>query len=403
MEDRMSRTYSHAKLSLAIWFSVLAFGAGQLSAATVTYVVGTCKGATQFSTIQSALDASPAPNTVEVCPGQYSEQVTITKPVTLEGITARNGDLAQIVLPGNYRVNAAYLGEEGHLFATVAQVYVNNVSGGAVNLENLDVNGEGFSANMDYLAGIFYQESSGTIDQVITSFQTGGGFGMVLQGGSSHSSVTVENSSIHDFDLASIYAVGPSEAPDLKVTIVNNNIATSQNNLFSNVLIEQGTDATVSGNVVSGGLIGITINASTGSFTDNTVLGSGIGISLGSDGPSLKSNKIFNTTKYGIDVGSNLEASVIEGNTVMSVDQPGSLDVTGTGIELNCAKVRSGHVSSNAIMDALDGYGDVPTGFTGSGTYAGVVTPVTTCANNAPASIASFAAGMKSLTQLRVQ
>jgi parallel beta-helix repeat protein len=258
------------------------------------------------------------------------------------------------------------------------------VSGGAVNLENLDVNGEGFSANMDYLAGIFYQESSGTIDQVITSFQTGGGFGMVLQGGSSHSSVTVENSSIHDFDLASIYAVGPSEAPDLKVTIVNNNIATSQNNLFSNVLIEQGTDATVSGNVVSGGLIGITINASTGSFTDNTVLGSGIGISLGSDGPSLKSNKIFNTTKYGIDVGSNLEASVIEGNTVMSVDQPGSLDVTGTGIELNCAKVRSGHVSSNTIMDALDGYGDVPTGFTGSGTYAGVVTPVTICANNAP-------------------
>jgi hypothetical protein len=45
----------------------------------------------------------------------------------------------------------------------------------------------------------------------------------------------------------------------------------------------------------------------------------------------------------------------------------------------------------------------VPTGFTGSGTYAGVVTPVTICANNAPASIASFAAGMKSLTQLRVQ
>src|ERR1700690_2627432 len=87
--------------SLAIWFSalVLAFGAQDMSAATVTYIVGTCKSGTRFSTIQSALDASPAPNTVEVCPGIYSEQVTISHPVTLEGITEGNGSLAQIELP----------------------------------------------------------------------------------------------------------------------------------------------------------------------------------------------------------------------------------------------------------------------------------------------------------------
>jgi len=395
----MSRTYSPAKLSLAIWFSAVAFGVQQLSAATVTYVVGTCKGATRFSTIQSALDASPAPNTVEVCPGQYAEQVTITQPVTLEGITARNGDLAQIVLPGNYEVNAGLLRQEGDPYPTVAQVYVNNVSGGAVNLKNLDVNGEGFSPNMDRLAGIFYQESSGTINQVITSFQTGGGVGMVLQGGSSHSSVTVENSSIHDFDLVGIWAVGPSSAPDLKVTLENNNIATSQSNVFSNLLIEEGTDATVSGNVVSGGITGISMNGSVGSITGNTVLRSGTGISLGSDGPSVKSNMVFNTTDYGIVVGSDLEAPVIEGNTVMSVDQPGSLDVTGTAIELDCAKVRSGHVRSNTMMDSLYGYGDVPSGFTGSGTYGGVITPVTTCTNNAPASTASFAARLKARAQ----
>jgi len=95
MEDFMFRTYSPAKLSLAIWFSALALGAQQMSAANATNVVGTCKGGTHFSTIQSALDASPAPSTVEVCPGQYAEQVTITKPVTLEGITASNGALAQ--------------------------------------------------------------------------------------------------------------------------------------------------------------------------------------------------------------------------------------------------------------------------------------------------------------------
>src|SRR5580658_6027541 len=109
MEDFMSRTYSPAKLSLAIWFSALAlaFGAQEMSATTtVTYIVGTCTSGTHFSTIQAALDASPAPDTVEVCPGQYGEQLTITKPVTLEGLKAANGALAQI-MPGPMGVNAS--------------------------------------------------------------------------------------------------------------------------------------------------------------------------------------------------------------------------------------------------------------------------------------------------------
>lgn len=214
------------------------------------------------------------------------------------------------------------------------------MSGGAVNLTNLDVNGMGFGMNSTCLVGIFYEESSGRINQVITSSQTGAdtdatlvsGFGMFIQGGSSKPSVTVENSSIHDFNAGGIYAVGFSKAPDLTVTIENNNISTSQSNTFTIVTVEQGTDATVSGNVVNGGLIGINIDAPAGSITGNTVLGSGTGISLGADGPSVKSNKIFNTIYYGIDVGPSLKASVIQGNTIMTVIQPGSLDVTGTGM-----------------------------------------------------------------------
>jgi len=76
---------SPAKLSLAVLFSAmaLAIGAQQVSAATVTYIVGTCKSGTQFSTIQSALDASPAPDTVEVCPirshSRASSRATVPK------------------------------------------------------------------------------------------------------------------------------------------------------------------------------------------------------------------------------------------------------------------------------------------------------------------------------------
>jgi hypothetical protein len=123
----------------------------------------------------------------------------------------------------------------------------------------------------------------------------------------------------------------------------------------------------------------------------------------GGAGPAVKSNKILDTIDEGIDVGPNLKASVIEDNTIMTVIQPGSLDVTGTGIELNCNKVSSGHVKSNTLVDSLYGYGDAPAGFTGSNTYVGVVIQVSTCASDAPLNKASAAARLKLLGQSRGQ
>jgi hypothetical protein len=50
-----------------------------LASATVTYVVGTCKN-TPFKTITSALQATPPPNVVEVCPGFYFETIPHHEP-----------------------------------------------------------------------------------------------------------------------------------------------------------------------------------------------------------------------------------------------------------------------------------------------------------------------------------
>src|SRR5271163_4788165 len=59
-----------------------------LASATVTYVVGTCKNSNNtITSITQALQTIPQPNVVEVCPGYYVEQVVITFPVTLEGIS----------------------------------------------------------------------------------------------------------------------------------------------------------------------------------------------------------------------------------------------------------------------------------------------------------------------------
>ena len=70
-----------------------------VASATVTYAVGSCEPKLlSFTTIMSALGATPAPNVVKVCPGAYTEQVVITFPVTLEGVSASNS-AASIIAP----------------------------------------------------------------------------------------------------------------------------------------------------------------------------------------------------------------------------------------------------------------------------------------------------------------
>src|SRR5271156_3600681 len=235
---------SPARICLAVWLSAmaLAIGAQQVSAASVTYIVGTCVSGTQFSTIQKALDATPAPDTVKVCPGQYAEQITISHPVTLEGIAEGNGAQARIVAAGGMTINTTLSGG----FPAVAQIYVNNVSGGDVNLTNLEVNGSGNGegGTGNYFIGVLYQGSSGKMNQVITSNQDGTdvtGLGMWIEGGSSSSSVTVENCSVHDFTYGGIHAAGVTTPPNLTVTMKNNVVSALSEGTVG-IFLDEGTD-----------------------------------------------------------------------------------------------------------------------------------------------------------------
>jgi pectin methylesterase-like acyl-CoA thioesterase len=69
-----------------------------------TYEVGTCisgPGVVSFATISAAVDSSSVPNgsTILVCPGTYGEQVTITRPLNLTGVTSGTANQALIVVP----------------------------------------------------------------------------------------------------------------------------------------------------------------------------------------------------------------------------------------------------------------------------------------------------------------
>jgi len=363
----------------------LAFGAQPLSA-SVTYIVGTCKSGTRFSTIQSALDAAPAPNTVEVCPGQYNEQITISKPVTLEGISLGSADQVRIYTPaGGLKVNAEIYTGDTVLTPAAAQIFVEN-AGGSVNLTNLVVNGvaNGQSGSGAFVIGILYQQTPGTINHVIAFNQNGAntvGWGIYLQGGSSDPLVTVENCSLYDFSQGAIWAIGTTDAPNLRAVIENNFVSSASQSTYD-IVAEESTNSTVSGNVVSGGLYGIYIVTTEGSVSGNTILGSEIGIDLTVDGASLKSNKMYGTILTGITIEApSLSVSVVQGNTIRSVMNPNQGG--GTGIDLGCHNISSSLVHSNTFMDSIYGYGNAPAGFSGSNTFSGVFTEIdlVSCAN----------------------
>src|SRR5215472_5804576 len=122
------------RISFVRLLSILAltFGASPLSASTITYAVGDCRpNLASFSTIGEALGGVPSPNVVVVCPGTYNEQVQITQPVTLEGVSS--GDSAQAIIAppaGGLTINAM----DDFFNPVAAQVWANNVVSGVVNI-----------------------------------------------------------------------------------------------------------------------------------------------------------------------------------------------------------------------------------------------------------------------------
>ncbi len=73
---------------------------GTFPAFATSYAVGHCKPSlTSYSTISAAVSAVPSGSIVEVCPGTYAEQVTITKPLTLQGVISGNSSQPVITVP----------------------------------------------------------------------------------------------------------------------------------------------------------------------------------------------------------------------------------------------------------------------------------------------------------------
>jgi parallel beta-helix repeat protein len=357
--------------------------------ASSSATVGLCAGpGTHYTTIQAAVNA-PGVTTVEVCPGTYPEQVTITGNLTLKGIASGTSDAAVVAVPTGGLVTNGVTDVFGN--PTAAQIFVQNAT---VTISHITVDGanDGLTDCSVDAIGIYYQNASGTITDnavrnvLLPPALQGCQDGLAINVDSTTgSSVTVSNNSVRNYDKNGITASGPGDgSPGPNVTVTGNTViglgattviaqngiqvgygATGKvtlNNVIDDIYINPpGCASTCTGSS------GILIYGSTGiTISDNTVESTQLGIvpvtastSLTANGTIVKSNRIGGTQIYdAIDLcsdGNTAESNVIYGSAQSGIHvddecspSTGSgTTVTGNTINEACAGVLLGTGSGN--------------------------------------------------------
>lgn len=267
---------------------------GLQAAHAATIVVGTCQRSQRSSTtISNAIAAARPGDVVAVCPGTYPEQLTITKPISLEGIVIPNQPGATIIPP------AAGLQQLPANSSFYPQIYVNQ-AGAPVTISNIGVSGTGANILFDSIvfdaisacqigfikdfSGIYFQNTSGYLQNVsvtghfVTSFNVGDpepqqypNCGSGIEFNNRHEVAIVTNSVINGFGFLGISSTGPLTA--------NHNVLTTQSGPYQ-VGIQASSSSNIVGNSISGAAVFTQTTGIQGGnlVQDNVVQGFSLGI-----------------------------------------------------------------------------------------------------------------------------
>jgi parallel beta-helix repeat protein len=338
-------------------------------ASTVSVGTPNCTNLVNFATIQGAVNAVPAGSTIKICPGNYPEQVVISKRLTLLGIPNATQDAVVISPPaGGVIVNTT--DQRGPV---AAQILVQNTAG-PVLISNLTVDGKGNQYTAADLRGICYQDASGVVNHVAvrneipndipTGDQSGQGI-LVETTSSPSATLTVENSSVHNYNKNGIVAryagsnliatgnyvqgSGPIDViaqngielafdgatGSIKNNTVIDNFYTPNTSSSADILLY---DAKEDGSIaISGNTLGNS-NYAVSLFTDAA--------GTYGDGVSVTTNKIFGTSTFdAIDVCTN--GNTITGNTIFNSSE------SGIHLDASCTGTGAGNtVTGNTILES---------------------------------------------------
>jgi Periplasmic copper-binding protein (NosD) len=351
--------------AIAMFFGFFSLSA-QAAPASQTIVVGTASATcpAQVSTIQAGVNAASPGATIRICAGTYPEQVTISKALKIRG------DNAVIIEPASVTANVTGTAAAQ---AIAAIVLVENTTD--VDIENVIVDGSsnGIGACSPELVGIFYQNASGELDHTtvrnvklsasLDGCQSGDAI-LIQSGGGEMSVVTVQNSSVHDYQKNGITAnetgtqvtidhnvvtgagpttgaaqngiqIGFGAAGSVRRNIVANNVYAPCTSVQScpavaeDILIYQSDRITVDHNKTGVAQVGIAINGNHATVSHNQVFDSMVadGIELIGSDNDARDNRIVDSDRAAIAVDGN-------GNTVEQnhVDEAadGVLKVSGS-------------------------------------------------------------------------
>jgi hypothetical protein len=336
-------------LRLAFWL-ITGLAVSTYPLVGATYFVGSCH-VNSFSTINGAIQSPTvvAGDTIKICPGDYPEQVIVSKPLNLQGVVRNNSDQVRIYVDGLGLQEPTSVVFGGPVEPAVW------VTTGPVNIQDVQV----WNDASDYFcaqAAFFFQAgSSGTLNHVVAGYGTCGPAIWAEATQSATGSLTIANSIVYGIQAGSQQP--PNTTPSLTLTIAQNEIFSvsyaecyfdcGPSNLYPGIYLYM-AGGTVSHNTITGWdnfvaqSVGIFDGAPGVTLTNNTFLNLDTGISLNVDGAIVKSNTLF----------------------LQNVNPFVSLSpTTPVGIEFNC---HVGTVSSN-ILNGSSGIALdlVPNGFTG--------------------------------------
>jgi hypothetical protein len=352
-------------------------------AAAKTLTVGQpsapCPGA-QYTTISAAISAAAAHDVIDICPALYNEQLVVTRPLTLRGITVKG--ISRVLVQPTVLTSVA---------GVASVITVMNTTDVVIENLAIDASSNAVSGCTPGLAAVHYLNASGALEadaifgarlqnpQSCTAF-SGNGFGVLIETDGSKPgpfSVCVTHSSIHDFTRDGIVAQGA----ELNARIVENSIAgpgPTSGSLQFGVFILNGAVGDVKHNSINEGTCGsLTLQScvslrsegivlrAAGEDTiidQNTITNAQSGIFLnGGSHARITHNLIRNIDGLdGIDVQGTATGSftdtIIEGNTIINTRLPtfscGIAEAAGTGVAGN-------RIVANRVNDAYCGVAHV--------------------------------------------
>lgn len=289
-----------------------------------------CAGA-QFTSIQAAINAASAGDTVVVCSGTYAEQISITKSLQLEA------DTGAFLVPGAIQQNATSLATGDAIAAAVLVSGATNVSISGLTVDGIN---NGITECAPRLIGVYFQNSTGTLRHAaIRNFKLSAGLdgcqsgtGVFVESGSGQSSnVEIADCSIHDFQKNGITAnesgtnvsilrnvvtglgpttgaaqngiqIGFSATGAIRGNVVTNDFWSPCSNaqtcqtVATNILVTGSDGVSVTDNTAGISQVGIFVDGNNATVTNNKVFAASVfeNIAVVGNGNQVQGNHVFN-------------------------------------------------------------------------------------------------------------